>query len=76
MDNLRRDHKEMKECIRCFDVSICEKANKSGLIAMESRMFEQFILKDDYENLKLGLKKAEVERNKEAEKTKQDFVEF
>lgn len=43
---------------------------------MESKIYTEFILKQDYEALKVTLKENELEREKKAEQTKQHFADF
>jgi len=38
----------MKECIRNFDMTICEKANKSAMLAFETKIYEEFVQNYDY----------------------------
>ena len=76
MRTLRKENNEQKECIRNFDASLCTKANKSGLVALEQSIHEGFVQNKDYLNLKQDLKEADLARERGAAKTKQDFIEF
>ena len=60
----KHDNNDMKICVRTFDENLCDKANKSALVAMQSKLMQDFVSvrlwQDIEEILKANDEKREV----------------
>lgn len=43
IEGYKNDNQDMKICVRTFDENLCDKANKSALVAMQSKLMLEFV---------------------------------
>lgn len=43
IEGYKNDNNDMKLCVRTFDENLCDKANKSALVTMQSKLMQEFV---------------------------------
>lgn len=73
---MEESNEEMKNCIRGFDETICEKASKLSVYEVEKRICEDFVTKIDYKLMSDNLLKLEQERMRVSKVMKEEARDF
>ena len=62
IEGYKHDNNDMKICVRTFDENLCDKANKSALVAMQSKLMQDFVSVRLWQDIEAMLKANDEKR--------------